>query len=86
MTKGYVITFVFSFIIEIASTMYISTVSDKNILMVFWAFVVPFLGLPFVGYLIEANGWSQRVRLALCSSLGYGLGAAVIYSLFSNSN
>lgn len=81
MTRGYVITFVFSFIIEIASTMYISTVSDKNILMVFWAFIGPFLSLPFVGYLIEANGWGQRLRLALCSSFGYSIGAAVVYSL-----
>jgi hypothetical protein len=83
MTRGYIITFIFSFIIEIASTMYISTVADKNVVMIFWATIGPFLSLPFVGYLIEANGWNQRIRLAFCSSMGYSLGATVIYLFFS---
>lgn len=84
MIKGYIITFIFSFIIEIASTMYISTVADKNAIMIFWATIGPFLSLPFVGYLIEAKGWIERIKISLCSSMGYGLGATVIYLFFSN--
>jgi hypothetical protein len=46
--------------------------------MVFWAFIGPFLGLPFLAYQIEAkNNW-QRAKLALCYGLGYATGAALV--------
>ena len=75
----YIILFFAAVIIEIASTFYISAVSDKQLLpMVFWAFVGPFLGLPFLAYQIEAkNNW-QRSKLALCYGSGYALGAALV--------
>ena len=65
--------------IECASTMYISTVSDRSLWMVFFAMIGPFLSLPFVGYIIEAKNWSDRIKLACSSSIGYGLGAILIY-------
>ena len=77
----YLIISVSSFIIEIASTMYISTVSTNSPYMLVWAFVGPFLGLPFVGYIIEEKTWSGRLKIALSSALGYTLGSLIVYIL-----
>ena len=68
-----------SFIIEIASTMYISTVSDNSPYMLFWAFVGPFLGLPFVGFLVEEKTWKGKLKIALSSAIGYTLGSLLVY-------
>ena len=75
----YIILFIAAVVIEIASTFYISAVSDRQFLpMVWWAFIGPFLGLPFLAYQIEAkNNW-QRFKLALCYGSGYALGAALV--------
>jgi hypothetical protein len=63
----YLILFVAAVIIEIASTFYISAVSDRHMTaMVFWAFVGPFLGLPFLAYQIEAKSNRDRIKLAIC--------------------
>ncbi len=72
-----------SFVIEVASTMYISTVADKHFLMIFWAAVGPFLSLPFVGFMIEAKNWRERFKLAVASSIGYSVGAVVVYLFFA---
>jgi len=77
--RGYYVVGFSAFVIECASTMYISTVSDKSLWMVFYAMIGPFLGLPFVGYIIEAQNWNQRIKLAFSSSIGYGLGSLFIY-------
>jgi len=75
----YIILFVAAVIIEIASTFYISAVSDRQLLpMVFWAFVGPFLGLPFLAYQIEAKNNRDRLKLALCYGVGYATGAALV--------
>jgi len=70
-----------AFILETASTMYIATVADRSIAMIFWAFIGPFLGLPFVGYMVESKTWPDRFKMALASSVGYVIGATVIYIL-----
>jgi hypothetical protein len=76
--KKYLILFIAAIIIEIASTFYISAVSDKNITqMIIWAFIAPFLGLPFLKYQIEAETDYQRFKLALCYGLGYSIGALI---------
>jgi hypothetical protein len=75
----YIILFIAAVIIEIASTFYISAVSDRQLLpMVFWAFVGPFLGLPFLAYQIEAKNNLDRLKLALCYGVGYATGAALV--------
>lgn len=75
----YIFLFVAAVIIEIASTFYITSVADKNMIaMVFWAFIGPFLGLPFVIYQIEAKNNYQRVQLAFCYGLGYATGAYLV--------
>jgi hypothetical protein len=77
--KKYFILALAAFILETASTMYISTVANREIEMVFWAFVGPFLGLPFVGYMVESKSWIERIKMAFASSIGYMLGAIIIY-------
>jgi hypothetical protein len=79
--RKYLIVGFAAFVIEVASTMYIATVAEKNIAMIFWAFVGPFLALPFVGYMVESKEWSERIRLAFCSGVGYALGAFLVYIL-----
>jgi hypothetical protein len=79
--RGYYVVCLSAFVLECGSTMYISTVTDKSLWMVFYAMIGPFLGLPFVGYIIEAKNWNQRIKLAFFSSIGYGLGAILIYVL-----
>lgn len=79
MIKAYSVVCISAFVIECASTMYISTVSERSSWMIFYAMIGPFLGLPFVGYIIEAQDWKQRIRIAFASSIGYGLGALTIY-------
>lgn len=79
MFKKYLFLFVAAVIIEIAGTFYISAVSEKQMLaMVFWAFIGPFLGLPFLAAQIEAKNNTQRIKLALCYGLGYGTGAYLV--------
>jgi hypothetical protein len=66
-------------IIEICSTFYIRAVSDANTsMMLFFAAISPFLGLPFIGYMVETKVWSERIKQALALSIGYGIGALVV--------
>jgi len=69
------------FIIEIASTMYISTVSSNSPYMMFWAFIGPFLGLPFIGYIVDEKTWSGRFKIALSSAIGYTVGALIVFTI-----
>lgn len=77
--KKYLIISTAAFIMETASTMYIATVADREITMIFWAAIGPFLGLPFVGYMVESKTWSERIKMAVASAVGYTIGALVIY-------
>ncbi len=75
----YLVLFTSSFIIEVASTMYISTVSERSIEMLFWAFIGPFLGLPFVAFMVEAKNWNERLKFAFCSATGYTVGSLLVF-------
>ena len=77
--KKYLIISISAFIIETAATMYIATVADRNIMMIFWAAIGPFLGLPFIGYMVESKTWSERLKMATASGIGYGLGSLIVY-------
>ena len=83
--KKYIIIAIAALIIEAAGTMYISTVADKSISMIFWASLGPFLGLPFVGYMVESKTWKDRIKMALASSTGFTIGAAIVYG-FTNTH
>lgn len=64
--------------LEIGSTMYISSVSDKNMhSTMLWAFLGPFIALPFAGYVADEKTWKGRFYLALSSSIGYTIGALI---------
>jgi hypothetical protein len=79
MIKRYLIVFLSALILEIGSTFYITVVADKNYLgMLFFAFIGPFLSLPFVGFMVESKTWKERMRLALYSGLGYLFGSFVV--------
>jgi hypothetical protein len=40
-----------------------------------WAFLGPFIALPFAGYVADEKTWKGRFYLALSSSVGYTIGA-----------
>jgi hypothetical protein len=77
--KKYILLFTAAVVIEVASTFYITSVASKNMnAMIFWAFLGPFLGLPFLSAQIEAKNNIQRVKLAFCYGLGYSTGAYLV--------
>ena len=79
MFKKYLIIFFSALILEIGSTFYITVVADKNYLgMMFFAFIGPFLSLPFVGFMVESKTWKERLTLTLFSGLGYLFGSVVV--------
>lgn len=78
----YIIIFFSAFIIQICSTFYIKSVSDENTFgMLFFAFLLPILGLPFTGYMVESKLWSERIKMAVSVSLGYVLGVLIVINL-----
>jgi hypothetical protein len=77
--KKYLIIAFAAFILETASTMYIATVANRDIAMIFWAFIGPFLGLPFIGYMVDSKSWTERIRMAVASGIGYSIGATLVY-------
>ena len=76
--KKYTIIFISALVLEIGSTMYISSVADKNMYSTaLWAFLGPFIALPFAGYVADEKTWRGRFYLALSSSIGYVVGAFI---------
>ena len=74
----YLIIFASALVLEIGSTMYINSVSDKQIAStMFWAFLGPFIALPFAGFVADEKTWKGRFLLALSSSIGYTLGSLI---------
>jgi hypothetical protein len=57
-------------------------VTEKNVLgMMFFAFISPFLGLPFIGYMVESKLWSERIKMAIALSIGYVIGSIFVILL-----
>ena len=80
----FLILFFSSLIIEIAATFYIGSVANKDsIPMLFWAFIGPFLGLPFIKYQIEAKTNLERFNLAVCMGFGYATGSLIVITLIN---
>ena len=78
----YPIIFLSALIIEICSTFYIRFVSDANTFgMLFFAFIGPFLGLPFTGYMVESKLWSERIKMAFALAFGYVAGVLIVINL-----
>jgi hypothetical protein len=49
--------------------------------MVFFAFIGPFLALPFAGYMVESKFWNERIKMAFALALGYAIGALVVNNI-----
>jgi len=82
----YLIIALSAFIIEICSTFYITFVADKNpIGMIIFAGIAPFLGLPFIGYMVESENWDERFKMAIAMSWGYMLGSIFVIFFILNS-
>jgi len=78
----YLIIFLSALIIEICSTFYIRFVADKNTLgMLFFAFIGPFIALPFAGYMVESKQWNERFKMAFSLAFGYVTGALIVIFL-----
>ena len=75
----YAVIYVSALIIEICSTFYITYVSAKNVVgMMVFAFIGPFLSLPFVGYIVDAQTWKDRLKMAFASAFGYVTGSLIV--------
>jgi hypothetical protein len=78
--KKAIIIFTSAFIIEISSTFYIKYVSDQNFIgMIFFAGIGPFLGLPFLNYVIESEDFKERLQMAFYLSFGYVVGSMFVF-------
>lgn len=78
----YFVIFLMSLIIEIASTFYITYVSEKNAIgMLIFAFIGPFLSLPFVGYMVESKNWKERICMAFSAAFGYAFGSLIVIKI-----
>jgi len=76
-TNKYLVVFASAFMLEIGSTMYINSVADKDVgATMLWAFLGPFIALPFAGLIADEKTWKGRVYIALASAIGYTVGAA----------
>ena len=74
----YILIFFSALLLEVGSTMYSSSVSDKEMSSaIFWAFLGPFIALPFAGFVADEKTWKGRLFLALSSSMGYSTGALI---------
>jgi hypothetical protein len=77
--KRYPIIFLSALIIEVCSTMYMRYVADRNAIgMIIFAMIGPWLGLPFIGYMIDTDTWKQRIIYATVMSFGYGVGSLFV--------
>lgn len=84
-TNKYFIIFFSALFLEIGSTMYINSVADKEMIStMFWAFVGPFIALPFAGFVADEN-WKGRFYLALSSAFGYVIGALISMTFILNN-
>ena len=80
----YPIIFLSALIIEICSTFYVHYISESNAMgMVVFAFIGPFLGLPFAGYMVESKLWSERIKMAFALAFGYVAGALIVINLIT---
>jgi len=82
--KKYIIIATSALLIEICSTFYIRSVAESDTyMMLFFAAISPFLGLPFIGYMVETKVWSERIKQALALSVGYSIGALIVINLIN---
>jgi len=47
-------------------------------MMLLFASIGPFLGLPFLGYMVESKTWGERIKQAISLSIGYAIGVMIV--------
>jgi hypothetical protein len=78
----YLLIFFSALIIQICSTFFIKSVAEgKTIQMLIFAFLLPILGLPFNGFMVDTKCWIERIKIAISVSLGYVLGVLIVINL-----
>jgi hypothetical protein len=79
MKNRLIAVFITAALLEISSTMYISSVSARSITMIAWAGIGPWFDFPFTSSMIEATDLKQRFLITLSLAAGYVTGSAIIY-------
>jgi hypothetical protein len=78
----YFVIFLSALIIEICSTFYVHYITEVNLVgMMAFAFIGPFLGLPFAGYMVESKLWKERIKMAFALAFGYVAGVLVVVNI-----
>jgi hypothetical protein len=76
--KKHLVLFLSAVLIEFCSTYYIISVSNRELIgIVFFAFIGPFINLPFLAYQIDAKTTKERLILASVYAFGYAIGAII---------
>jgi len=77
--RKYLIIGLSALVIEVCSTFYIRSVAEGNVpMMLLFASIGPFLGLPFLGYMVESKTWGERIKQAISLSIGYAIGVMIV--------
>jgi len=72
---SYLIIIICAALLETFSTLHIKAISEKRVkLAALFALIGPLLNLPFYGFLVDSGGRGERIGMALCLGIGYGLG------------
>jgi hypothetical protein len=72
------VVFFSALLLEVGSTFYINGVAEKNVSQILvWAFLGPFIALPFAGVIADEKTWGRRIFIACSSAIGYSLGALI---------
>ena len=83
--KKYLIIFLSAFCLEIITTFYINGVAEKEVLRtMMFAFITPFVTLPFVMFVVDTKDMKQRVKFACCSGSGYAVGVFIVMLFIKN--
>jgi hypothetical protein len=78
----YLLIFFSALIIQVCSTFFIKSVAEeKTIQMMIFAFLLPILGLPFNGFMVDTKCWIERIKIAVSVSVGYVIGVLIVINL-----
>jgi len=71
--------FIFALILQIGCTAYINSVEERQLYpVIIWSFIGPFMNLPFIALIADADTWNKRIKVSLAAGIGYSVGAFLI--------
>jgi len=75
----YILIFIFALILQIGCTAYINSVEERQLYpVIIWSFIGPFMNLPFIALIADADTWNKRIKVSLAAGIGYSVGAFLI--------